>query len=107
MKRDGIGARILLALLAVAAVALAIVALGVLRVGADAFASLMVAAGDTADHARAMFDESVSVVVVVAAVVAGVVAVGLAVLFARRLARPIESLAGAAPRMSSDAAVAG
>jgi signal transduction histidine kinase len=100
VKRDGIGARILLALLAVAAVALAIVALGVLRVGADAFASLMVAAGDTADHARAMFDESVSVVVVVAAVVAGVVAVGLAVLFARRLARPIESLAGAAGRIA-------
>ena len=100
MRADGIGTRILLALLAVAAVALAIVALGVLRVGADAFASLMVAAGDTADHARAMFDESVSAVVVLAAVVAGIVAVGLAVLFARRLARPIETLADAAGRIA-------
>ncbi len=100
MRVDAIGTRILLALLAVVAVALAIVAFGVLRVGADVFASLMVAAGDSADHARAMFDESVTLVLAVAAVVAGGVAVALAVVFARRLARPIETMARAADRIA-------
>jgi len=90
----------LAASLVVAAVALGIVAIGVLRVGGDLFASLMVAAGDTADHASAMFDESVTVVLVVAATVAAVVAVLLAILLARRLARPIERLALAAGQIA-------
>jgi signal transduction histidine kinase len=47
-----------------------------------------------------MFDESVTVVLLVAAAVAGVVALALAVLFARRLARPIERLAGAADQIA-------
>ncbi len=86
--------------LVVAAVALAIVTIGVLRVGGDLFESLMMAAGDSADHARAMFDESVTVVFVVAAAVAAGVAVVLAVVFARRLARPIERLAVAAGQVA-------
>ena len=60
----------------------------------------MMAAGDSADHARAMFDESVTVVFVVAAAVAAVVALLLAVVFARRLARPIERLAVAAGQIA-------
>jgi signal transduction histidine kinase len=90
----------LAASLVVVAVALGIVAIGVLRVGGDLFASLMIAAGDTADHAHAMFDESVTIVLVVAAGVAVLVAVLLAVVFARRLARPIEHLAVAAERIA-------
>jgi two-component system, OmpR family, sensor histidine kinase BaeS len=92
----GLATQILVTALAVAAVALAIVAVGVLRVGSDAFAALMMAAGASADHAHAMFDGSVTVVLAAAAAVAGVVAVVLAVVLARRLARPIERLAMAA-----------
>jgi signal transduction histidine kinase len=99
-RRDGISARILLAALAVAAVTLAIVAVGVLRVGGESFAALMMAAGDSADHARVMFDESVVVVFALAAGVAAVVAVALAMVLARRLARPIERLAAAASRIA-------
>lgn len=100
MNVGGIGGRILAASLVVVAVALGIVAIGVLRVGGDLFESLMMAAGDTADHAGAMFDESVTFVLLVAAGVAGVVAVLLAVVFARRIARPIERLAGAAGQIA-------
>ena len=100
MRAGGIGSRILAASLVVVVVALGIVAVGVLRVGGDLFASLMMAAGDSADHARAMFDESVTIVLIVAALVAAVVALLLAVVFARRLARPIERLAGAAEQIA-------
>lgn len=100
MRARGIGSRILAASLVVVAVALGIVAMGVLRVGGDLFASLMAAAGDPADHARAMFDESVTVVVLVAAAVAALVALLLALAFARRLARPIERLAEAAGQIA-------
>ena len=98
MRRDGIAARIALATLLVAAVALGIVAVGVMRVGGDAFAALMVAAGDTADAARQMFDQSVSAVVLVAGGVAAVGALALALVLARRIARPIERLAIVAGR---------
>jgi two-component system sensor histidine kinase BaeS len=98
MKRDGIAVRILVATLVVAVLALAIVGVGVMRVGADAFAALMVAAGDSAEHARRMFDESVSLVVLAAGVVAAIAALVLAVLLARRIARPIERLATVAGR---------
>jgi len=100
MRLRGIGSRMLAASLVVVAVALGIVAIGVLKVGGELFASLMMAAGATADHAGAMFNESVTIVLVVAAVVAAVVAVLLAVVFARRLARPIERLAVAAGQIA-------
>ncbi len=100
MRVSGISSRILAASLVVVGVALGIVAAGVLRVGGDIFESLMMAAGDSADHARGMFDESVTVVFLVAAAVAGVVALLLAVVFARRLARPIERLARAADQIA-------
>ena len=93
MGRGTIATRIALAALAVALVTLAIVAVGVMRVGADAFASLMVAAGDSAAHAHEMFDASVAAVFVTAAVIAALVAMVLAALLARRIARPIERLA--------------
>jgi len=100
VRAGGIGSRILAASLVVVGVTLGIVAVGVVRVGGDLFASLMIEAGDTADHARGMFDESVTVVLLLAAAVAAVVALLLAVVFARRLARPIERLAGAAEKIA-------
>jgi signal transduction histidine kinase len=96
MVHGGISARIAAAALVVAGVMLAIVAVGVMRVGADAFAVLMVAAGDSAEHAHEMFDASVAVVFAVAAVVAAAVAIALAAFLARRIARPIERLASTA-----------
>jgi two-component system, OmpR family, sensor histidine kinase BaeS len=100
MRLGGIGGRILAASLVVVAVALFIVAVGVVRVGGDLFAALMIEAGDTAGHARAMYDDSVTAVLLLAAAVAAGVAVVLAVLFARRLARPIERLARAATQIA-------
>ncbi len=92
--------RLLAATLLVVGIALAIVAIGVLRVGGEAFEALMMAAGDSADHARDMFDASVTVVFVVALLVAAAVAVVVAMVLARRLARPIERVAAAASRIA-------
>ncbi len=103
MRRlTGLSARILVAALVVAAVSIAILAVGVLRVGGDAFEALMMAAGDSADHARQMFGSSVAGVVIVTAVVAALVALTLALVLARMLARPIERLAEAADRVAAD-----
>ncbi|MEO8207875.1 MAG: ATP-binding protein, partial [Chloroflexota bacterium] len=79
----------------------AVVAIGVLRVGAESFAALMVAAGDTADHAHEMFDTSVTLVFGLALGIAAFLAVGLAVVLARMLARPIQRVAGAAGRVAA------
>ena len=97
----GIAARIALAALVVAAIGVAVVAIGVLRVGAESFAALMVAAGDTADHAREMFDTSVTVVFGIALAIAALVAIVLAAFFARMLARPIQRVARAAERVAA------
>jgi signal transduction histidine kinase len=97
---DRISTRFLLAALVVAGLALLIVALGVLRVGADAFQALMMAAGESAEHAHQMFDASVSGVLAVAGLVAAAMAAVLAMVLARRLARPIERLAEGAARIA-------
>lgn len=96
----GIAARIALAALVVAAIGVAVVAVGVLRVGAESFAALMVAAGDTADHAHAMFDTSVTVVFGVALAIAALVALVLAAAFGRMLARPIQRVAEGAEQVA-------
>ena len=100
MGGDRISTRFLAAALAVTGLALAIVAFGVLRVGAEAFEALMMAAGESADHAHEMFDASVSGVVLVAGGVASVLALVVALVLARRLARPIERLAAGAGRIA-------
>src|SRR5438309_3758642 len=92
----GIALRIALAAIASVVVGVAIVAFGVTIMGGDAFAQLMALHGDSTDSARRMFDESVTRVVVVA-VVAGVSAAAfLAIVFARRLARPLGDISRAA-----------
>ncbi len=97
----GIAARIAIAALVVAAIGVAVVAIGVLRVGAESFAALMVAAGDTAEHAHEMFDTSVTVVFGVALAIAAIVAISLAALFARMIARPIQRVARGAEQVAA------
>jgi two-component system, OmpR family, sensor histidine kinase BaeS len=92
--------RLLLASLLVAGIALAIVAVGVLLAGGAAFEALMMAAGDSAEHAREMFDASVTAVFLVAVLVAAIAAMLVAAMLARRVARPIERVAAAASRIA-------
>ena len=100
MIARGIAGRIALAAIASAAVGLVILAVGVAVVGADVFTDLMMEAGDSAEHAREMYDDSVTTVVIAASVVAVLASVGLAVVLARMLARPLAEIGGAARRIA-------
>jgi signal transduction histidine kinase len=97
----GIAARIALAALISAAAGLAILAVGVTVVGAESFKTLMEDAGISADHAQRMYDQSVSTVVVAAVVVAALASIGLAVVMARMLARPLAEVGSAARRIAA------
>jgi len=97
----GIAARIAIAALISAGVGLAILAIGVTVVGAQSFKGLMEEAGISADHAQQMYDQSVSTVVVAAIVVAALASIGLAVLMARMLARPLAEVGAAARRVAA------
>jgi two-component system sensor histidine kinase BaeS len=97
----GIATRIALAALISAGVGLAILAVGVTVVGGDVFRALMVEAGDSADHAQAMYDQSVTTVVLAAVVVASIASVALAVVMARMLARPLAEVGLAARRIAA------
>jgi two-component system sensor histidine kinase BaeS len=98
MRPDGIATRIVIAALAVVGVVLVVLAISVMRIGAQAFADLMAAAGESAEQAGEMFTSSVTGAFVVAALIAAVVALVLGSMLARRIARPIERLAEAAQR---------
>lgn len=98
MRPDGIATRIVIAALAVVGVVLVVLAFSVMRIGAQAFADLMAAAGESAEHAGEMFTSSVTGAFIVAALIAAVVALLLGSMLARRIARPIERLAEAAQR---------
>jgi len=96
----GIAARIALAALVSAAVGVAIVAIGITVVGSEVFRRLMVEAGDSAEHAQAMYEQSVTTVVVAAVIVAAIASVVLSIVLARMLARPIEEVGAAARRVA-------
>jgi two-component system sensor histidine kinase BaeS len=96
----GLAGRIALAAVASAAVGLVILAVGVAVVGANAFTELMMAAGDTAEHAQEMYDDSVTTVVITASVVAVIASIGLALILARMLARPLDRIGAAARRVA-------
>jgi len=100
MRRRGIATRFALAALASAALGLLILALGVTVVGAQVFTDLMIKAGSSAEHARAMYDQSVTTVVIAAVVVAGLASVGLALVMARMLAKPLREVGAAARRIA-------
>lgn len=92
--------RIALAAIISAAVGLAILAAGVAVVGGDAFMHLMTEAGQSAAAARAMYDESVLTVIVLASLVAGAASIILAFILARMLARPLRQIGTAARRIA-------
>jgi two-component system sensor histidine kinase BaeS len=96
----GIAARIALAALASAGIGLLILVVGVLVVGGQVFTDLMMQAGDSAEHARAMYDDSVTTVVIAAVAVAAVASIGLALVMARMLARPLREVGAAARRIA-------
>jgi signal transduction histidine kinase len=98
--RHGIATRIALAAIASAAVGLVILGVGVAVVGADVFTALMMEAGDSAEHAREMYDDSVTRVVLAASIVAVIASVGLAIVLARMLARPLAEIGAAARRIA-------
>lgn len=100
MIARGIAGRIALAAIVSASVGLAILAVGVAVVGADIFTELMVKAGDSATHAREMYDSSVTSVVIVAVAVAVLASISLAIILARMLARPLAEIGGAARRIA-------
>jgi HAMP domain-containing protein len=97
---SGIGARIALGALAVAACAIAIVAVGVRLAGGTAFERLMVEHGSTVATARDMFDETVGGALTVAVLGAGVASLALAAILARWLARPLQRMRAAASLVS-------
>lgn len=100
MIARGIAVRIALAAIASAAVGLVILGVGVAVVGADVFTDLMMEAGDSAEHAREMYDASVTTVVIAASILAVVASIGLAVVLARMLARPLDEVSAAARRIA-------
>jgi signal transduction histidine kinase len=96
----GIAGRIALAAIASAAVGVIILAIGVAVVGADIFTALMMEAGDSAEHAREMYDESVTTVVLAASALAVVASIALAVVLGRMLAKPLDEVGSAARRIA-------
>jgi signal transduction histidine kinase len=96
----GLAARIVLAALLPAGLAVAVLAAGVAIVGGDAFRALMLSAGESADAAQRMFDQSVRGVLLAAVVIAALLAVVVAAMLARRLARPLEEVGAAARRIA-------
>lgn len=100
MIARGIAGRIALAAIASAAVGLVILGVGVAVVGADVFTALMMEAGDSAEHAREMYDDSVTTVVIAASLVAVIASIGLAIVLARMLANPLAEVGAAARRIA-------
>ncbi len=100
MTNRGIATRIALAALASAGIGLLIVVVGVLVVGGQVFTDLMMKEGDSAEHARAMYDQSVTTVVIAAVLVAALASIGLALVMARMLARPLREVGTAARRIA-------
>lgn len=94
-------ARIALAAVASAALSITILAAGVAIVGAAVFTELMIAHGETAEAARAVFSQSVLAVLAATVLVAAPVSLLLAVLVARRLARPLAEVSAAARKIAN------
>ena len=76
------------------AIALAILTIGVMRIGSQTFMDLMGAVGAPTGEAAAMFQTSVTEILLVAAVVAAFAALVVGMFLARRIARPISAGGG-------------
>src|SRR2546427_6185905 len=92
--------RIALASLAASGLALGVEAVGVQGVGETTFQRLMVEHGASAELAHAMFDESVTRVVIVTTLVALLASLGLAIVLAQAVTRPLDGVARAARRLA-------
>jgi len=92
--------RIALASLAVSGLALGVESVGVQGVGAATFQRLMVEHGATAELAHTMFDESVTRVVIVTTLLALLASLGLAIVLAQAVTRPLDGVARAARRLA-------
>src|SRR2546426_4975889 len=92
--------RIALASLAASGLALGVEAVGVQGVGAATFQRLMVEHGASAELAHAMFDESVTRVVIVTTLLALLASLGLAIVLAQAVTRPLDGVARAARRLA-------
>jgi signal transduction histidine kinase len=97
----GLGGRIALAAFAVALVSVAVIATGILVLGSRVFEELMMAHGESRGAAQAMWSQTVVGVLAVAAVAALVVSVGLGLLLARMISRPLERVGAAARRVAA------
>jgi signal transduction histidine kinase len=96
----GIATRIALAALAAAGLGMLILVVGILVVGAQVFTDLMMRAGASAEHARAMWDNSVPGVVAAAFAVAALASIVVAIVLGRMLARPLREVGAAARRIA-------
>lgn len=97
---SGIGARIAIGALAVAAGAIGIVTLGVAVAGGAAFERLMVEHGATVATAREMFDQSVGGALAAAVIGAALASVALAAILGRSLGEPLSRLRAAASQVA-------
>ncbi len=100
MRLRSVAARAALAAMLVATLAVAVIAVGVLLVGAATFDRLMAEHGATAAVSHAMFNESITPVVLAASALAIVGSVALAMFFGRMIERPLDELARAARRIA-------
>src|SRR5438094_3080588 len=92
--------RIALASLAASGLALGVEAVGVQGVGAATFQRLMVEHGASAELAHAMFDESVTRVVIVTTLLALLASLGLAIVLGQAVTRPLDGVGRAARRLA-------
>jgi signal transduction histidine kinase len=96
----GLAVRIALVGIASAFLAVGIVTLGVWVFGGEKVAQVMMAAGETATHAYAMFDQGIRDVLLVAIVVAFAASLALAIVLARMISRPLADVSAAARRVA-------
>lgn len=99
-RLNSVAARVALAGMAIALLVTGVIVGGVLIVGRSTFQELMALHGATAAMSYAMFDESVTRIVIVAALTAIVGALILAILAARLIERPLAEVAKAARKIA-------
>ncbi|MEP7104264.1 MAG: ATP-binding protein [Chloroflexota bacterium] len=96
-----LAARVALATLGVSALAVAVVAIGVQLVGSSLFARLMVEHGASVNGSYAMFDESITRVLLGASALAIAGSIALGWIFGRLIERPMAELAQAARQIAT------
>jgi two-component system sensor histidine kinase BaeS len=101
MRLRSVASRAALAAMLVSVLAVAVVAVGVLVIGASLFDRLMAEHGTSAAVSDAMFNESVTPVLLAASGLAIAGSLALAVVFGRVIERPLDELARAARQVAA------